>query len=205
MLGRCWLERWQVQLDVQRDWGPYLNVTKPQWKQMRRDSSLDAITMKLNHGQFMRLSKLYSEVVAVPIYKTRQPSGNRYLVGCVAADMPALKENQTKRCAYSRIVSRRCSKPRLVISKAGSRLDKDSLFRIYSRFDIMPTEMLTRESLEAALSNPGEDYRLNVARMAAIVSLQETRVEAGIGDPQELEAMKRIYCELIEQESAVDI
>lgn len=65
--------------------------------------------------------------------------------------------------------------------------------------------MLTRESLEAALSNPGEDYRLNVARMAAIVSLQETRVEAGIGDPQELEAMKRIYCELIEQESAVDI
>lgn len=97
VLGRCWLERWQVQLDVQRDWGPYLNVTKPQWKQMRRDSSLDAITMKLNHGQFMRLSKLYSEVVAVPIYKTRQPSGNRYLVGCVAADMPALKENQTKR------------------------------------------------------------------------------------------------------------
>jgi len=96
VIGRCWLRRQAISFSLQADWGAYRDYDAKQWKALRRDPKFRHVTMKLNFEQFQRMQSLYSEVLAVPIYKQRE-SGNRYLVGCVVADMPALKDGQSPR------------------------------------------------------------------------------------------------------------
>ncbi len=96
VVGQCWLQRGRVQLDVEKDWKQFESVSASEWKAASRNDNVTNLTMQLTFGQFQRLRKLYSEVLAVPIYKERA-SGTRYFVGCVVADMPALKPGQQRR------------------------------------------------------------------------------------------------------------
>jgi hypothetical protein len=65
--------------------------------------------------------------------------------------------------------------------------------------------MITIEALEQKLSSPGEHYKLDTERLAAVVLLKTVRVENGMGDPDELAELQQLLDEMRAEDDSSDL